>query len=95
MPSSLSSTLLINNTVLLKDLQLNTNQSGGRKDGKGKDVEKQKLSKRFEDLGIPVGLLSNSRKNKPRELPPNTEGDVTHAIVTDKLMNFFIKRVLP
>jgi hypothetical protein len=85
----------INNTVPLKHLQLNNNQSGGRGGENGKDVEKQKLSKRFEDLGIPVGFLSNSRKNKPRELPPNTEGDVTHAIVTDKLMNFFIKRVLP
>lgn len=83
-----------NNSVLLKHLQpiTNTNQRGGRN---GKDGDKQKLSKRFEDLGIPVGFLSNSRKNKPRELPPNTEENVNHAIVTDKLMNYFINRVLP
>jgi hypothetical protein len=83
----------MNSTVLLKDLQLNMNQSGGR--GGGKDGEKPKLSKRFDDLGIPVGFLSNNRKNKPHKQPPNNEDGENEPVITDKMMNYFINKVLP
>lgn len=88
MPSSLLSMPFVNNTVLLSDLQKNTIQSGGR--GKRKDGEKPRLSKRFEDLGIPLGFISSNRKNKPRKQVPDDE-----PIITDNMMNYFINKVLP
>jgi hypothetical protein len=87
MPSSLLSMPIINNSVPLNYLHPYGVFEGGGRQGKGG----QKLSKRFENLGIPVGFLSNNRKNKPRKLP-DAESE---PIITDKLMNYFISRALP
>lgn len=74
---------ITNNCVLIK----NTTKgliSGG---------SKQKTPSRFENLAIPVGFFVKSPKNIPRK-QPTTDG-VNEPVVTDKLLNYFIARVLP
>jgi len=83
-----------NSIVLLSDLNgINTYTRG--QTGGDKYVEKQKLPKRFEYLGVPVGFLSTNRKNRPQKQRPNTEIYDNDPVLTDKLMNYFIDKALP
>lgn len=72
-----------NNCVLLNDTTKGLTTGGS----------KQKTPNRFENLGIPVGFFVKSPKHVPRK-QPTTDG-VTEPVVTDKLLNYFISRVLP
>lgn len=72
-----------NNCVLLNDIRKNLITGGS----------KQKTPNRFENLGIPVGFFVKSTKPIHRK-QPTTDG-VNEPVVTDKLLNYFITRVLP
>ena len=72
-----------NNCVLLNDTRKDLITGGS----------KQKTPNRFENLGIPVGFFVKSPKYTPRK-QPTTDG-VTEPVVSDKLLNYFINRVLP